>query len=483
MDLSRRTRTWPCLAAAVFMAAIQFASANFVFEVQHKFAGREKKLADLKAHDGRRHARILTAFDLPLGGDSRADSAGLYFTKIKLGTPPKEYYVQVDTGSDLLWVNCAPCSKCPLKTDLGIPLSLYDSKASSTSKKVGCEDDFCAFIRQSDSCQSNVACSYHVVYGDGSTSDGDFMRDNLTLDQVTGNLQTTPLANQVVFGCGSNQSGQLGQTDSAVDGIMGFGQSNTSVISQLSSAGVVKRIFSHCLDNVNGGGIFAIGEVESPKLTTTPMVPNQMHYNVNLKGIDVDGSAVDLPSSLSSFGGNGGTIIDSGTTLAYLPQSLFESLMTKILARQPGLKLHIVQETFNCFRFTSNPDEGFPPVNFHFEDSLKLIVYAHDYIFSLREDMYCFGWQSGGMQTQDGSDVILLGDLVLSNKLVTYDLENEVIGWTEYNCSSSIKVKDGSGSHSVGAHDLSPSSSSWTVPKLLTFLSTMLIVMSNFLAL
>lgn len=27
-----------------------------------------------------------------------------------------------------------------------------------------------------------------------------------------------------------------------------------------------------------------------------------------------------------------------------------------------------------------------------------------------------------------------LADLVLSNKLVVYDLENMVIGWTDYNC-------------------------------------------------
>lgn len=56
---------------------------------------------------------------------------------------------------------------------------------------------------------------------------------------------------------------------------MGFGQSNTSVISQLAAGGSVKRIFSHCLDNMNGGGIFAIGEVESPVVKTTPLVPNQ----------------------------------------------------------------------------------------------------------------------------------------------------------------------------------------------------------------
>ncbi|KAJ6697065.1 hypothetical protein OIU85_003429 [Salix viminalis] len=60
------------------------------------------------------------------------------------------------------------------------------------------------------------------------------------------------------------------------------------------------------------------------------------------------------------------------------------------------------------------------------------------------------------MQSKDGRDMTLLGDLVLSNKLVLYDIENQAIGWTEYNCSSSIKVKDDkSGSvYSVGAENL-----------------------------
>ncbi|EAZ30260.1 hypothetical protein OsJ_14309 [Oryza sativa Japonica Group] len=47
--------------------------------------------------------------------------------------------------------------------------------------------------------------------------------------------------------------------------------------------------------------------------------------------------------------------------------------------------------------------------------------------------------------------------LVLSNKLVVYDLENQVIGWTEYNCSSSIKIKDEQtgATYTVDAHNIS----------------------------
>jgi hypothetical protein len=43
--------------------------------------------------------------------------------------------------------------------------------------------------------------------------------------------------------------------------MLGFGQANSSMISQLALARKVKKIFAHCLNNVNKGGIFATGEV------------------------------------------------------------------------------------------------------------------------------------------------------------------------------------------------------------------------------
>jgi hypothetical protein len=30
------------------------------------------------------------------------------------------YYLQVDTGSDIMWVDCAPCYNCPMKTSLPV---------------------------------------------------------------------------------------------------------------------------------------------------------------------------------------------------------------------------------------------------------------------------------------------------------------------------------------------------------------------------
>lgn len=36
-----------------------------------------------------------------------------YYVNLKIGSPPKIYDLDIDTGSDLTWVQCdAPCSGC-----------------------------------------------------------------------------------------------------------------------------------------------------------------------------------------------------------------------------------------------------------------------------------------------------------------------------------------------------------------------------------
>ncbi|XWS57265.1 hypothetical protein CRYUN_Cryun09bG0159400 [Craigia yunnanensis] len=135
------------------------------------------------------------------------------------------------------------------------------------------------------------------------------------------------------------------------------------------------------------------------------------------------------------------------------------------------------------FQCSCSVDDGFPVVRFHFEDSLVLTVYPHDYLFQIREDVWCLGWQNSGTQSKDGKEMILLGDLVLSNKLVIYDIENQTIGWTEYNCSSSIKVMDEKSGmlYSVGAHDIG-SASSLTIGGILTLLSVLVALLHSSIA-
>ncbi|KAL3653933.1 hypothetical protein CASFOL_003614 [Castilleja foliolosa] len=431
-------------------------NGNVVFDVKHKYGGNDKAaaLGSLRAHDSRRHGRMLAAVDLTLGGDGSPNGAALYYTKITIGNPPVDYHVQVDTGSDILWVNCQNCESCPSKSDLNLKLRQYDLSASSTGKLVSCDDGFCnaAVSFQNTRCNAGAKCAYFVAYGDGSRTDGYFVRDQFRLDQVTGNLQTSTMNGSIAFGCSAKQSGTSSE---AVDGLIGFGQANSSILSQLASSGKVRKIFSHCLDGKKGGGIFAIGEIVEPIVNRTSLLPNSPHYNANLTSVEVGGQFLNPPTI--NVGPDRGAIIDSGTTLVYLPSVLYQQLIDKMMAQQPSMKTHVVEQQFRCLLYRGNVDDGFPVVKFHFEGSLVLPVYPHNYLFQIRDNEYCIGFQNSATQTNNGREMTLLGDIALSDKLVLYDLENQTIGWTEYNCSSSIKVRDeASGkAYDVSAHNTS----------------------------
>ncbi|XP_020220034.1 aspartic proteinase-like protein 2 [Cajanus cajan] len=429
-----------------------------VFNVKCKYAGQDRSLSALKAHDYRRQLSLLAGVDLPLGGSGRPDAVGLYYAKIGIGTPSKYYYLQVDTGSDIMWVNCIQCKECPTRSNLGMDLTLYDLKESSSGKLLPCDQEFCKEINGLLSgCTANMSCPYLEIYGDGSSTAGYFVKDIVLYDQVSGDLKTDSANGSIIFGCGARQSGDLSSSnEEALDGILGFGKANSSMISQLASSGKVKKMFAHCLNGVNGGGIFAIGHVVQPKVNMTPLLPDQPHYNVNMTAVQVGHTFLSLSIDTSAQGDRKGTIIDSGTTLAYLPEVIYESLVYKIISQQPGLKVQTLHDEYTCFQYSESVDDGFPAVTFYFENGLSLKVYPHDYLFP-SGDFWCIGWQNSGTQSRDSKNMTLLGDLVLSNKLVFYDLENQAIGWTEYNCSSTIKVRDErTGTvHLVGSHFLS----------------------------
>lgn len=56
----------------------------------------------------------------------------------------------------------------------------------------------------------------------------------------------------------------------------------------------------------------------------------RIHYNVGLKGIDVKGQALAIDSSVFETMENEGTVIDSGTTLAYLPEGVYDAFLNAV---------------------------------------------------------------------------------------------------------------------------------------------------------
>ena len=49
-----------------------------------------------------------------------------------------------------------------------------------------------------------------------------------------------------------------------------------------------------------------------------------------LKDLEVDGDLIQLPTDIFDSGNGRGTIIDSGTTLAYLPATVYDQIVSKV---------------------------------------------------------------------------------------------------------------------------------------------------------
>ncbi|XP_061345392.1 aspartic proteinase 36 [Gastrolobium bilobum] len=405
------------------------------------------ELSQLRARDMLRHRRMLQSsngvVDFPVQGTFDPFQVGLYFTKVQLGTPPVEFYVQIDTGSDVLWVGCSSCNGCPQTSGLQIQLNFFDPTRSSTSSSISCSDQRCnGGIQTSDaSCSSqNNQCSYTFQYGDGSGTSGYYVSDMMHLDTIFQGAVTTNSSAPVVFGCSNQQTGDLTKSDRAVDGIFGFGQQSMSVISQLSSQGIAPRVFSHCLKgDSSGGGILVLGEIVEPNIVYTPLVASQPHYNLNLQSISVNGQALQIDSSVFATSNTGGTIVDSGTTLAYLAEQAYDPFVNAITAAIPQSVRSVVSKGNQCYLITSSVTDIFPQVSLNFAGGASMALTPQDYLIQQSSIGGAAVWCIGFQKIQ-GQGVTILGDLVLKDKIIVYDLAGQRIGWANYDCSLSVNV-------------------------------------------
>ncbi|MED6126016.1 hypothetical protein PIB30_074288 [Stylosanthes scabra] len=372
----------------------------------------------LRARDKARHARILQG----------ATAAGVVDFSVQGTSDP--YFVGYG------------CSNCPQSSGLGIQLNFFDAASSSTAALISCSDPICTYAVQTatSECSSQVnQCSYTFQYGDGSGTTGYYVSDAIYLDTIVGHSVLSNSSSTVVFGCSTYQSGDLTKTEKAVDGIFGFGPGALSVISQLSSRGMTPKVFSHCLKgDGNGGGILVLGEILEPSIVYTPLVPSQPHYNLNLESIAVNGQLLSIDPAAFGTSNDRGTIVDSGTTLAYLVQEAYDPFVNAITTMVSQFARPIISKGNQCYLVPTNLGDIFPLVNLNFMGGASMVLKPEQYLmhygFLDGAAMWCMGFQ----KVQQGFTI--LGDLVLKDKIFVYDLANERIGWANYDCSLSVNV-------------------------------------------
>ncbi|KAM0892543.1 hypothetical protein ACQ4PT_025674 [Festuca glaucescens] len=381
----------------------------------------------------------------------------VYYTNVRLGSPSKQYSLQVDTGSDLMWVSCSSCTGCPATDDDGITFDFYSPNSSSTSSNISCDDDRCGdAIKEGHSvCQSSDSptnqCGYEVAYAGAATS-GYYVSDTIHFDTVMGNgsEQVASSSASVLFGCSISRSSYL-QTD----GIVGFGKNAPSVVLQLNSQGVSPKSFSHCLtSSEDGGGILVLGEVAEQGLEFTPLVSSQPRYNLNMEGISVNGENIPINPSLFTTSNTQGTFVDSGTSLSYLADGIFDPVINAVSS---SYRRHIhVEEPITDYKFSLLPN-----LTLHFEDGAQMRVGPENYLLRKgasskgeKEDILCVGFLRS--KDLDGyQHITILGDIVLRDKIFVYNLEKMRLGWVDYNCSLLDKTTVSVVSGSFRRHTLS----------------------------
>lgn len=115
-------------------------------------ASHSERLAACVKRTERRRARLLiSSTDFQSSVNGSQDNAE-YVMKISLGTPAQDRIAIVDTGSDLVWLQCQCGSNCQTQTD-----ALFDPTASTSYSAVPCTDSLCATVTNSASYILNPA--------------------------------------------------------------------------------------------------------------------------------------------------------------------------------------------------------------------------------------------------------------------------------------------------------------------------------------
>ncbi|KAI3826879.1 hypothetical protein L1987_00938 [Smallanthus sonchifolius] len=249
-----------------------------------------------------------------------------YLMKISIGTPPQDIIGVADTGSDIIWTQCEPCSYCFNQTR-----PIYRPRVSSTYNTTTCGSTTCMLVPMRSCTTSDNTCLYLVVYGDLSYSSGELATETVTVEStVTG---TSYAFTNVVFGCGHRNAGMFTDDQS---GIIGLGGGPFSLITQMGS--LINGKFSYCLvqmfSHLERSSKMYFGDdatVSGDGVVSTPLFsgnPNTFYY-LNFEGITVGGQRVDFYTTKPTLV-EGNIIIDSGTSLTLLPESFYNQLQLAV---------------------------------------------------------------------------------------------------------------------------------------------------------
>lgn len=369
---------------------------------------------------------------------------GLYYVSMLIGNPPKPYHLDVDTGSDLTWIQCdAPCRSCAKG-----PHPLYKPKKSQL---VSCVHSMCVNVQAglSYECTStSEQCDYEIAYADQGSSMGVLARDSIRVLLTNGSIIRT----NFMFGCAYDQHGSLAISPAVTDGVLGLSSAQVSLPSQLANQGLIKNVIGHCIAgderDGRGGGYMFFGNDLVPVwgMTWVPMIhkPTMKLYHLGPANMKLGNRrlvANDLKNNL------GGVVFDSGSSFTYLTQKAYAAFVSAVKEDlfERGLEQDLSDSTLPlCWRakhpIRSVADVGhfFKPLTLDFWGNSwgiktrQFNIHPEGYLIASSKGNVCLGILDGSEVNNGATNII--GDISLQGHLIIYDNEKNQIGWARTDC-------------------------------------------------
>ncbi|XP_054779904.1 aspartyl protease family protein 2-like [Prosopis cineraria] len=349
-----------------------------------------------------------------------SQGSGEYFTRLGVGTPPRYVYLVLDTGSDIVWLQCSPCKRCYSQTD-----PVFNPSKSRSFAGVPCGSPLCHRL-DSSGCNRKKVCMYQVSYGDGSFTVGEFATETLT-------FRGTRVA-RVAIGCGHDNQGLF----VGAAGLLGLGRGSLSFPTQTGRR--FSRKFSYCLVDRSASSrpsVILFGEsAVSRTARFTPLLKNPKlgtFYYVELLGISVGGAPVP-GASASLFrldpAGKGGVIIDSGTSVTRLAQPAYIALRDAFRIGASHLKPAPEFSLFDtCYDLSGKTEVKVPTVVLHFRGA-DVSLPATNYLIPVdTSGTFCFAF-AGTV-----GSLSIIGNIQQQGFRVVFDLGSSRVGFAPRGCA------------------------------------------------
>ncbi|XP_026430765.1 aspartic proteinase CDR1-like [Papaver somniferum] len=377
--------------------------------------------------------------------------ASFYIALVGIGTfdglaqPFKNYYLLVDSGSDLIWTQCQGAVSYFHQED-----PLYPAADSRSYQPLRCNDrhPFC----DPSNCDDEGICHYEEEYLTSSVTSGVLAKEKFTVNSDNDGLQSF----DIIMGCGTRQenfgpvigSGFRSQKPDVIAGILGMDGGPRSFINQLGPAAGGR--FEYCLQPYTAGVAtstylrfgsdvrLGAGEGQQQVYSSTPLFSQPDDpgaYFLHLEGISIGRNR--LPFRRSDFKYNedtnrGGCIIDSGSPITLMHGPIFDRVAESVDAYFRDLDIHRIGEPRGYFDLCFSPkpkkDKDYPSMTFHFQDA-DFVMDKSDTVFSIGGNDFCLG-----IVSLDSDYDVLFGAMQQARKRILHDLMRGTLSFAAEEC-------------------------------------------------